>query len=517
MKSARRLPSIVGAGLAAGLLLAAPAAAGTPKLDHKSYVDEQNGYSFKPPSDWDATPILPELKSVGVLHRRSESRSGRELVVFKLEPSSKGGERPDLASHLDRVLQHEDFRFDREAVVEDEEVEISHLTVRHCTWQGQDRLFDGWTFPLADYDIGIVFMVASDEKDTRRWMQLFARSARTFEPVERADRLTVSDDSSYEELLAYHAAEAAQTPGWRALPTPSKKYIVKTSSDDDDFIDQVIERLELSRGLYEKDFPPSADFHHVSVVRICKTEEEFHRYGQTGGGVAGWFNPQTTELVLYDAKDIDRNFTYSVMSHEAFHQYCHFLFEQSEAHRWFDEGHGDYYGGAEFKRGHATITPHMPGGLDRIGEIREMIREGTYAPLEKHLNFDHQHWQSQGPTNVSCYAESWSIIYMLRQGMLGRVSRKCWREEYADIIPNYLQTLLKGYHDAYEEERAKRRKEAEDKAGEGRTVALTNDRIQLSDDKRNEIWKAAMDASWGKIDMEQFEKDWTLYVVKELK
>jgi hypothetical protein len=65
--------------------------------------------------------------------------------------------------------------------------------------------------------------------------------------------------------------------------------------------------------------------------------------------------------VLFDAVSVDRNMTYAVMSHEAFHQYCHFLFEQSEAHRWFDEGHGDYYGGVEFKGNKAVITSTMPG------------------------------------------------------------------------------------------------------------------------------------------------------------
>ena len=60
--------------------------------------------------------------------------------------------------------------------------------------------------------------------------------------------------------------------------------------------------------------------------------------------------------------EYDRNSTYAVMTHEAFHQYCFFLFDQSEAHRWFDEGHGDYYGGAKFSGRRAKITSKMPAG-----------------------------------------------------------------------------------------------------------------------------------------------------------
>jgi hypothetical protein len=206
------------------------------------------------------------------------------------------------------------------------------------------------------------------------------------------------------------------------------------------------------------------------------------------------------------------------MSHEAFHQYCHFLFGQSEAHRWFDEGHGDYYGGAEFKRGRAQITPRMPAGLDRLTVIREMIREQTYAPLKKHLNFNHPQWQSQGPSNVAPYSQSWSIVYMLRQGTLGKVPRKCWRDEYADIIPNYVRTLYAGYQEAYAEQRKERLKEAEGEAGgAGRSVALDGGRLPLSAEQKAEIWKKAFDASWGGIDLDQFEQDWVRYVTKDLK
>ena len=31
-------------------------------------------------------------------------------------------------------------------------------------------------------------------------------------------------------------------------------------------------------------------------------------------------------------------------------------------------------------------------------------------------------------------------------------------------------------------------------------------------DRQDEIWKAAMDASWGQIDMDEFEKNWVAFV-----
>ena len=133
-----------------------------------------------------------------------------------------------------------------------------------------------------------------------------------------------------------------RTASWRAIGTPSKRFVVLTNATKKAFIKEVLKRLEVSRDVYEQDFPPPADFNAGSVIRICKSREEFQRFSGAGGGVAGYFSPMSVELVLYDNVETDRNSTYAVVSHEAFHQYCHFLFGQSEAHRWFDEGDCDF-------------------------------------------------------------------------------------------------------------------------------------------------------------------------------
>jgi len=499
-------------------LLVVSAAAETPKLDKRDYKDSQNGYRFQPPADWDATPVKPELQRFGLLHQMDGGQRGtRKLFVVKLAPREKGGERAALDKRLPFVLGS-GVGFKSKDVLEDDVLEIDKLEVRHQQWQGRGALVDAWTFPLPEFDVALVYLVESGGKHTKRWLQLYRRSAKTFEQMEAEGVVAVSSSSSYEDQLAFHEAEAARTPGWRAVSTPSEKFIIKTSSDDDKFIKEIIERLELSRDLYERDFPPTEDFDHVSVVRVCASREEFHKYGQTRPGVAGWFNPGTTELVLYDSKNTNRNATYAVMSHEAFHQYCHFLFGKSEAHRWFDEGHGDYYGGAEFKRGRAEITPQMPGGLDRLGTIREMIRMETYAPIRAHLNFDHGEWQNQGPSNVSCYAQSWSIIYMLREGSLGKVSRKYWRKEYANIIPAYVRTLNDGFRAAYAKERKERLAElAKEAGGKGRSVALDDLRVHLDKQAREAIWEVAYEAAWGGVDLDEFEESWRAYVIKGLK
>ena len=497
----------VSAGMLAGL---APAVSAQKiSLQSRAYEDAQNGYRVKVPTKWDAIPVPPDKGQLGLLLDMEEPKSdgALRLLVFRLgarDTGSDSGVREDIVDALESgVFGFEGFE-DRE-LLEEEQVEWKKSEAHHRSWELSELWVDTWTFRVEDYDVCLVYSVASDDKTTKRWMSLYEKSAKSFEPMEREEAGDVGGGASYADILAWHETEAGRTPGWRALPTPTEKFIIKTSSDNGKFIKEVVERLEKSREVFEADFPAPEDFAHVSVVRICDSEEEFHKYGDTSSGVAGWFNPGSTELVLYDAVAIDRNMSYAVMTHEAFHQYCFFLFGRSEAHRWFDEGHGDYYGGIKFKGSRAKVTARMPGGLDRLMGARELIRTGDYKPLSEHLYYNHPEWQGQGPSNVSPYEQSWSIIYMLRQGAEGNVKKKVWKPEYADIVPNYVRTLNAGFAEAYDELR--------EGAG-AEDVELAS--LHIRPDRKQEIWDAAMEASWGQIDLDEFEENWKLYVKKYL-
>jgi len=536
------------ASLAFAIALTFAPTANAQKLGKDWFEDTQNGYRFRYLKKWKASPVQSHEKARGLVTKMDGGyiavRSGDsksisfpvEMNVMKLENRAKGPETgADAAGGLRGRLKAEKGREDIADVIEqmygslrdyeknnpivDELEEFKDFEPHHRTWKAFtgdiDILIDTWTFSLVDYDICLLFLVP-DEK-SKKYLKEFAKSAKTFEeiPIEKA--VTIDESSSYEDRLAYHAYLHKDFPEWQVLPTPSKRFIITTSSNDEKFLDEAIERLERSRDVFERDFPPTEDFDHVSVVRICRSREEFHQYGNTQGGVAGWFNPSSTELVLFDGKNIDRNMTYAVMSHEGFHQYCHFLFKESEAHRWFDEGHGDYYGGAEIRGKRVEITPKMPAGLDRLTVIREMVREESYAPIEEHLNFNHSKWQNQGPSGVSCYAQSWSIVYMLRQGALGNVHRKVWKDEYANIIPNYVSTLFEGFQKKYDEIREQRKKDAKEENRELTDEDLKVNRNDLTEDEKTAIWKKAMEASWGDIDFAEFEENWKLYVKKYLK
>ncbi len=558
------------------------------------------GFRFKPLRDYNRIPPQTDDKEFGIVGKMEGKElrlnfPGRgvipyspEIQVFrfadrKVEVKEEVGEgesrtskykRVDLADYVGRAFRG----VNEEATLVDETVELrKDLTARHRQWAGSvsdgdgPYILDTWSFEVGDADVHLVYTIP--DKYKKKWLKAFEKSAETFEQIEVVAAPTLRPDMTYEERLEYYDNDERDQGGWRAYPTESKKYIVKYDGEDQNFIEDVIDRLEASRRLFEEDFPPAEPMTHVSVVRVCSTEEVFHSYGGTGGGVAGWFSPATTELVLYDGKNIDRNMTFAVMTHEAFHQYCHFLFNESAAHRWFDEGHGDYYGGAKMgrsKRSPMKITPKMPAGLERLGIIRELVREGSYIPIEEHINYDHRTWQA---LSVKSYSQSWSIIYFLRQGTLGNVPSKIWKKEYADIIPNYMRVLSEEFQKAYDEEREKeiarrkaeykrlkeqreREKEKREKArrerekkkggsegeetpeekpedapdskqeGKGEkdaetteaepTYIVPNSELHLSERTKRIIWKKAIEASWGQIDIDEFEQNWVVYVSKHI-
>ncbi|TAH35923.1 MAG: hypothetical protein EYC70_11775 [Planctomycetota bacterium] len=503
------------------------------------FTDKHNGYRLRYPDEWMAVPVQPREAGAGVVaqmdgpslatrvaNQSYDFRAG--LTIMKFEASqavtetdaeadgglrgrvdTASGTRDSVESHLKQMAEWWQLRDFKPAEVE--ELSFKDFQTKHQEFSAFTGdvyvLFDTFTFRLDDFDVALVYLVPLEHAP--KWQKVFGASARSFERIVRTAAVTVTDEKDYGQLLAAAADEAARTAGWRVLEVPSQRYILKTSSKDEKFLKAIVERLEASRNLFERDFPPSKPIDHVSVVRVCSNLEEFHKYGKTGGGVAGWFNPGTTELVIVDFKDYDRNLTYGVMTHEAFHQYCHFLFDESEAHRWFDEGHGDYYGAFEFKGNKAICHANMKGESRLVG-IRDQIRNDSFTPIGRIIRQNHGEWQSKG---VASYEQSWSMIYMLRRGMEGEVPKRLWRTEYADIIPEYMRVLHEGFVKAYEEAREEQKKNA---AAEGRE-SNGSEELWISERKKEEIWDKAIAASWGQVDLEEFEKHWKEYVLKELK
>lgn len=526
------------------------------------------GFKFKPLKDWDDVPVDERLGSIGVIAQLSAQKGPMimtpekariqypvGLKVLKIDPpkatteSSSGGLRggfdkgkavqkggKDYVAKLfagglrmddykSIVPDVSDFKISKGLIAKRERID-SFLVMNIGAI---NVMFDVYTIQLPDYQIVFVWdYPAVDKKDLKKWGKAIERSMKTFrlelDSIETTSIRSVNSDSNYEDLLEFHRNDVAQTPGWDLIETPSKQYLIKTNSTDRKDLKKVVKRLEASRKLYEQDFPPAEPITQVSVVRICATQDDFKLYGKTSDGVAGFFNPGSEELVLYFPQG-NADMTMAVMTHEGFHQYCHFLFNRSAAHRWYDEGHGDYYGAYKMRGSKLVPNEDMKGGLARTPEIKRMLREGSAAPLSRHIRFTHSEWQGQDPSSgTACYSQSFSIIYFLREGARGKVSSKYWKMEYATIIPNYIKYLSEGFTEAYDEmikEAEEGVRALKESQADPQMIKIAEERagkpwLYLPVQTRGEIWAKAMAESWGKIDEVEFEERWTEFVLKDM-
>ncbi|HJM38563.1 MAG TPA: hypothetical protein QGG59_00435 [Planctomycetota bacterium] len=559
MLGSRTLPTLL-AILLASLGLTSPSYA--QKVGRDWHEDAEAGFKFRPLKEWAFIPVpqgdrermgkLLEMNSEKALNvKLPGNQIGQwkpSLYAFQMrEPSgtpttgdgglrnrvSEEKKRPTIETVIQRVFGNlRDFKKGmQDPYYGPKEEKLTkkalgqHVTYSAFDPNGIDLVLDCWTISLPEWDVGFVWLIP--EKDAKKYLKTVKKSMKTLTLMDlKTDSLDkVEGDANYESFVAYQKEQAAKIPGWRIVEVPSKRFLITTSSENTRFIKSVIERLEKSRDLYEVDFPPKEEITFVSMVRLCKDREELQSYGDTGPGTAGFFNPNSRELVLYDASQTNKKESFAVMSHEAFHQYCFFLFDEANAHRWFDEGQGDYYGAYNMDGKKPKPTAHMPGGLDRYQGIKEMVRNENYVPISRLIRMTHEQWYNNNDSfhGVASYNQSWSLVYFLRQGMRGEVSRRTWKKEYADIIPNYTRHLFAEFAKTKKSIRDEIEKVIEKAGGESALPPddLTRLREQqkkanVSDEQKLKIWNKATAESWGKIDIDVFEEDWLAFVKKDM-
>ena len=177
-----------------------------------------------------------------------------------------------------------------------------------------------------------------------------------------------------------------------------------------------------------------------SVFRLCATYDQFRKYGNTSGGVVGWFSPASKELVVFLGGDkmMGKGATETVTYHEGWHQFADFYFDHPDTptkqslHRWFDEGHGDYFGG--YRWGKSGWTYY--GSKMRYDSCKNMVRVGDYIPFKEIVHWNRQRFYTDRPSYR--YAQAFSMIDFLRRGERSRG----WDPRWADALDMYRKVML---------------------------------------------------------------------------
>lgn len=279
----------------------------------------------------------------------------------------------------------------------------------------------------------------------------YSRAARKFKRIEKSGVLSeaeLSQMSPQERFL--HEQIAKLPPDWSQLRT--ERYLFLYNAEED-FVEEMATQIEGMRDEYERLYPPSAPIEAISIVRVCNSAEEYYGYGGPRGS-GGYWSSVAKELVFFDMRP--RKATLAVLRHEAFHQYIYYFYGELAPHSWYNEGHGDYFAGADIT-GYGRVKRYVnaPQPFDRRGSIKEGARllgegksdrEGALPKLKDLLRFHQYEFYAPHRRSV-CYAGGWAFVHMLREGR--RLEPK-WEA----ILPEYLDNLLAARHEAAEVLRA---------------------------------------------------------------
>ncbi len=284
--------------------------------------------------------------------------------------------------------------------------------------------------------------------------------AKAAEEAEKEAELELRRSGTRLRVLLQRAVDG---PEWgRGFVKESKHYRISTPVSQA-FADEASERAELIHELYRKLFPKIKRPKRKYEVWIYGSEEEYINSGAPVG-TAGYYDTTFRRLVLYyEERNLD--YTYSVLQHEAFHQF--FDDYVRIAPPWFNEGLGEYFGAFElYKRGKKSYL-RSPRDLGQRRSASALVRSRGYTPLPIFLRMNQEYMYRRAGVH---YAQALSLVHFMLEGVsynrdvgVGLVTKRTYRK----VLLEYFNQIRRG---------------------------------------KNPV--QAYDATFAKIDLKMFEEDW---------
>ncbi|HVS18499.1 MAG TPA: DUF1570 domain-containing protein [Planctomycetota bacterium] len=364
---------------------------------------------------------------------------------------------------------------------------------------GVRDLDDAWCFTYErPGERTVAFIAICAPEDLEQQQRIWRRMA------ERCD-LSEPADTDVEKLQLKYArarlrgvdyrigVRSKLVRGWKAEDT--ENFIIVHHTADQPLIRSLVADIESIRKEYMRLFPPVGEITAVSTVRVCKDREEYLAYGGAPTS-AGYWNANTEELVFYDAaasaqgkrRSGDEN-TFIVLYHEAFHQFIHYSVGELPPHSWFNEGHGDYFSGADVHGGKVRKIGVNPW---RIELIQSAIEKRKHVPWRDILAFEQADYYRRDRAAL-CYAQGWSMIYFLR------TSRDAARHpQWSRMLDTYFEALKQDYARRIGELTAQGRASERDARAEAGLAAR----------------KHALERACEGLDLDELEAAWADYVAR---
>ena len=489
-------------------LLSAPGFSQVPKPGDWYEETSDVGFKVRVPNGWEFIPASPdEGNAIGTYEPKVPkyiSVGGEEvlfvhcwLLVFDRRESTQARLKkkkvsPDLASWIERESRSIGTDYSEQQAKETKVGKIECVeymfegngTVKVGSGRGDERVYVyAMLYKLApDLEFALAFNAPADKRKWKKWRSPLQKMAKSFKRLEVEERMTgeatgPGAGSLRAQKRARLEAELARTPGWELYESPN--YFIVSNNKDEDFLEELMDRLEAIRVVYEADYPidKALEAHkakakresekengkdskkgsakdeqrttatradpmeasRTSVVRVCSNDDEYRSYGGPPNS-AGYWAAMHEELVIYDDKAVGgRGDTWITLNHEAFHQYIFYFYGNISPHSWYNEGTGDYYSGYQLD-GRNKFQLSENSWRVRIAE--QNIRAGRICPLKEFVRWTQAQYYGQNDYKLDGgdnYAQGWSYIYFLRTGKKNKA--KGWDDSWDTILDTYLDTL----------------------------------------------------------------------------
>jgi len=387
--------------IAAALLLAAPA------LADRTEKYPEHGFSIERPTRFEARPAPPDIDGLLLVFAPRDAPSDQRApvthTVFRVPGAT---DEADVRRWIQARLQPVELETERSVrkrygrrparfVGQLADPDAGDRTLFVHAWMGEED--------------AIVFVGECDPDIERRELRGFDRVAdsfRFFDSEEESERREEWTRHYRRRSLPFVEERidvaSALVEGWEIRDTKHSMVLYHGSASSP-VLGQITDHLEAIRARFAVDFPPDRPIDQLSVVRVCRDRGEYLTYGGNPSTV-GFFNPQTQELVFYDARTEregelpDGHPVLQVLYHEACHQ---FLFHTASAlspHSWYDEGTAEYYAGARLVRGRVHSIERLPqreAYLQRPGVAARM------PALERLLRMSQREFYADADVNYS--------------------------------------------------------------------------------------------------------------------
>ena len=280
---------------------------------------------------------------------------------------------------------------------------------------------------------------------------------------------------------------------WKSEDT--ENYLVIYNTKDQPLVRRIVKDMESIRKEYVKLFPSVEEINAVSTVRVCKDKAEYVKYGGPARS-AGYWSWVTEELVFYDAtvrekgKKTEKQDTFIVLYHEAFHQYIHYSAGRLAPHSWFNEGYGDYFSGAQVRGGKVK---RVGANTWRLRTIQEMLKRHDYIPWPEMIEYTKAAYYSPRRQGLN-YAQGWSMVYFLNAS---KVAQR--HKQWSKILPTYFEELKVAW--AEEQAGLDPDEEDEEAAAKARSIAVENAK------------KRAVDLAFKDVDLNELEGEWIKFTL----